>query len=135
MLPEGLSWLQFKRVGFTPCLRSWLTMLVCKRWEKHPHQFSLDPRKIQTFLGHCFFFQTIIQQQESFHCRFLIFIVSLFEERRCGSYSHFYCYRCRYVNVGHTATLTENLHAEPMIHAVCKMSCISHMTGLDKCSP
>lgn len=50
-LPEGLSWLQFNRVGLAPCLRSWLTMLVCKRWEKHPHPFSLDPRK-KSFLGH-----------------------------------------------------------------------------------
>lgn len=47
-LPEGLSWLQFNRVGFAPCLRSWLTMLVCKRWEKYPHQ---------SFLFNCTFSQ------------------------------------------------------------------------------
>lgn len=36
--------MQFSRVGFAPCLRSWLTMLVCKRWDKHNH-FSLNLEK------------------------------------------------------------------------------------------
>lgn len=92
MLPEGLSWLQFSRVGFAPCLRSWLTMLVCKRWEKHPHPFSLDSRNFQTFLGH---FKLLSNHQceskKSILCQ-------IFEEapvkghRRNGGYSHVCCY-------------------------------------------
>lgn len=96
MLPEGLSWLQFKRVGFALCLRSRLTMLVCKRWNKHPHPFTLDPGQMKTLLGlhYLHLFSNQYKNKNPFHSRLLMFSEDhpIKSYRRYGSYPHFYCY-------------------------------------------
>jgi len=50
-VPEGLSWLEFSRVGSALCFNSWFTMWVCRDTNTHPW-LERNSKRILKYVGH-----------------------------------------------------------------------------------
>ncbi len=90
-VPEGLSWLQFRRVGSVLCFNSWLTMWVCRDTNTH---ILRNSKRILKDVGHILKTSASISSESNLQHQLPDQLCSCLQHQTYANTSHSHIFTC-----------------------------------------